>query len=100
MTIPRMVGLLVALSCIGIAVVTLRVDQVRHMRRIQQTQFEQSELRQRIWSQEMQLARLRSPQMIRERAARFGLDTGVHEPGPSKAVAPAKPVVPARSIRR
>lgn len=75
MTIPRMVGLLAALTAIGIAAVVMRVEQVRHMRRIQELQFAQTELRQKIWTQEMQLARLRSPQMIRERAAFFSAES-------------------------
>lgn len=76
MTIPRMVGLLVSLAAIGIAVVVVRVDQMLVMRRIQQLQFRQTDLRREIWTQEMELARLRSPRMIRERAERIGLATG------------------------
>ena len=73
MTIPRMVGLLIALAALGITVVVLRVDQMRVAQRIQELQFNQTELRREIWTQEMELARLRSPRMIRERAERFGL---------------------------
>ncbi len=79
MTIPRTVGLLIGLTGIGIAVVAMRAEQAQHLRRIQEFQFRQTELRQQIWSQEMELARLRSPQMIRERAERFGLDAGFRE---------------------
>lgn len=83
MTIPRMVGLLMALTAIGLAVVSLRTDQSRRMRHIQELQNQHKELRQQIWMQEMELARLRSPQMIRERAARFGLEAGIQEPAPA-----------------
>ncbi len=83
MTIPRMVGLLMALTAIGLAVVSLRTDQSRRMRHIQDLQNQHKELRQQIWMQEMELARLRSPQMIRERAARFGLEAGSQEPAPA-----------------
>jgi hypothetical protein len=79
MTIARMVGLLVALTAIGIGVVAIRVDQARTTRRIQDLQFRQTDLQREIWRQEMELARLRSPQMIRERLERFDLvrnDTG------------------------
>ena len=79
MTMTRMVGLLLALTVIGIVAVAMRVDQARHTRRIQELQFRQTELRQEISRQEMELARLRSPRMIRERAARFGLDVGSGE---------------------
>ena len=73
MTISRMVGLLVTLAAIGIGVVAIRVDQARTTRRIQDLQFQQTDLQRKIWQQEMDLARLRSPQMIRERIERFGL---------------------------
>jgi hypothetical protein len=69
-----MVGLLAGLASIGVVVAALRAEQSRHLRRIQELQHKQTELTQRLWSQEMELARLRSPQMIRERAARFGLE--------------------------
>jgi hypothetical protein len=82
MTIPRMVGLLVALTVIGIAVVVIRVDQAVTSRRIQELQFRQTDLRRQIWTQEMELARLRSPRMIRERAERFGLAVGSGESRP------------------
>ena len=74
MTIPRIVGPLIGLTAIGIAAVTMRAEQSRHLRRIQEIQFQQTELRQRIWVQEMELARLRSPARIRERAEQLGLD--------------------------
>ena len=80
MTVPRMVGLLIGLTVIGVAVVAMRVEQSRHRREIQQLQFRQTELCQRIWQQEnVDLPRLRSPQMIRERAERFGLRVSMGE---------------------
>ena len=82
MTIPRMVGVLIALTVIGIAVVVLRVDQAATSRRIQELQFTQTDLRRRIWTEELELARLRSPRMIRERAERFGLSVECGETGP------------------
>jgi hypothetical protein len=75
MTVPRAVGLLAALSAVGIAVVALRAEQTRHTRRIQELQFRQVELRRQIWDQEMELARLRAPGIVRERAVRLGLET-------------------------
>lgn len=86
MTIPRMVGVLVGLTMIGIAVVAIRVDEARHARRIQKLQIEQTELRQKIWSQDMELARLRSPHLIRQRAAQFGLEAAPAETPPPKPV--------------
>ena len=89
MTIPRMVGLLLGLATLGVAVVALRLEQGRHLREIQILQLAQNEARQKIWTQQMKLARLRSPQMVRERAARFNVEAGpdapeVAEPSPGK----------------
>ena len=91
MTIPRMVGLLVGLTAIGVAVVALRLEHARHMRQIQLLQIQQTDLRQKIWSQDMELARLRSPQMIRERAVRFGVAPAPE--APKAAGAKAGPAV-------
>jgi len=73
MTIPRFTGLLVLSGALGIAVVVLRADQVRRSNHIQQLQFEQIALRQVIWTKEMEIARLRSPQMIRDRTSRLAI---------------------------
>ena len=75
MTIPRMVGLLLALTVVGLGVVLIRVDEAAISQRVQELQFRQTELRRQLWTQEMELARLRSPSMIRDRAERFGLST-------------------------
>ncbi len=72
MTIPRMLVLLVGLSAIGIAVVAIRVEEGRVLRRIQEYQREETEARQEIRAQEMKLWTLRSPPTIRERAAQLG----------------------------
>jgi hypothetical protein len=85
MTMPRMVGLLLGLATVGVAVVALRLEQAHHMREIQKLQFEQASLRQVIWSQNKELARLRSPQMVRERAVRFGVEASPEQ------IAPARP---------
>jgi len=76
MTIPRMVWLLICFAVVGIAVVAIRVDQSRSVWQIQQMQFEQTRLQREICSQKMELARLRSPGMVRERAVRPGLAVG------------------------
>ena len=73
MTIARMLVLVLVMSLTGIAVIALRVEQSRHLRNIQGLQFRESQLKQQIWHQEMELAGLRSPQMIRDRAGRLGL---------------------------
>ncbi len=73
MTVPRLIGLLVLFGSLGIVVVTMRADQVRRSNRIQQMQFEQLGRRQKIWANEMEIARLRSPQMVRERTRRLAM---------------------------
>jgi uncharacterized membrane protein YdbT with pleckstrin-like domain len=69
-----MVVLLAALTVVGIAVVAMRRDQVVTSRRIQALQFRQAELQRKIWTQELEIARLRSPGAVRDRAEVFGLD--------------------------
>lgn len=73
MTIPRMIGLLIGLTMIGLAVVSARVERTRHERRRQELLAEHTRIVERISQQEMELARLRSPGAIRERAAELGL---------------------------
>ena len=85
MTIPRMVGLLLALTVVGLGVVLVRVDEAAISQRIQELQFRQTELSRQVWTQEMELARLRSPSMIRDRAARFGLPADLTETGKEAA---------------
>lgn len=76
MTIPRLVGLLMAMTLVGVAVVALRVDQAVHTRRIQVHQNQLIELRQQLWELEVAVATLRSPTVIRERAEGFGSPAG------------------------
>ncbi len=74
MTIPRMVILLVALAAVGIAVVALRLDQMTTSRRIQAMEFRRDDLQRQVWTQELEIARLRAPGAVRDRARVFGLD--------------------------
>jgi hypothetical protein len=68
MTIPRMLILLLGLSAIGSAVVAIRVEESRVLRRIQELQNEEAEARREIRAQEMKLWSLRAPTNIRERS--------------------------------
>ncbi len=85
MTTSRMVGVLVGLALVGIAVVAIRVDQSRVSQRIEKLQFQQTDLSREIWRQEMEMARLRSPQAIREQASRLGLEIAPKPPEPPKS---------------
>ena len=67
MTVPRLIVLLLFFGVLGIAVAALRAAPGRRSHRVQQMQFEQLTRRQRIWANEMEIARLRSPQMVRDR---------------------------------
>lgn len=73
MTIPRFLGLLTVFGCLGILVVTLRADQVQRSHRIQRILRKQSEARRTIRTNDVEIARLRSPSMIEDRARRFDL---------------------------
>jgi len=79
MTIPRMLVLLLGLSAIGTAIVAIRVEEARVLRRIQKLQFDETEARQEIRAQEMTLWTLRSPPVLRERSAQL---QAVVPPGP------------------
>jgi hypothetical protein len=85
MTTARLVGVLLGLAVIGIAIVAIRVDQSRVSQRIQKHQSEQANLSREIWTQEMEMARLRSPQAIRAQAGRLGLEVA---PKPPEGVRP------------
>ena len=84
MTTARMVGVLVGLALIGIAVVAIRVDQSRVSQRIQKLHSQQTDLSRKIWTQEVDMARLRSPQAIREQAGRLGFEVAPKPPEPVK----------------
>ena len=95
MTIPRMLVLLIGLSAIGIAVVAIRVEEGRVLRRIQEYQTRETEARQEIRGQEMKLWTLRSPPTIRERAAQ--VLPAADPPPPVPPTRGAKPKVPRRN---
>ena len=78
MTIPRALLVLAMLTGVGIALVLLRAETARASNRVQRLHQEQTQLRHRLWGYEMELARLRAPQRIQERAAELGID--VHPP--------------------
>jgi hypothetical protein len=71
MTVPRIIALLVYLTVLGIIVVATRAEQARHRRNIEELEFRHTALREQLWGQEMELARLRSPQTIRARFEQF-----------------------------
>jgi hypothetical protein len=71
MTVARFIFLLALFGSLGIAVVILRADQVRRSHHIQTLQLQQVGLQRVLWARQMEVARLREPRSVRERARRF-----------------------------
>jgi hypothetical protein len=61
------------LAAIGVATVALQGESAKVANRIQRQHSRQVVLEQTLWTQEMDLARLRGPDAIRRRAAELGL---------------------------
>jgi hypothetical protein len=88
MTVPRGLLVLFMLVTIGIATVALQGESAKVANRIQKLHTRQVVLEQTLWTQEMDLARLRGPDEIRKRAHELGLtvvppprDPGVKDSG-------------------
>lgn len=73
-TVPRGLLVLAVLTLVGIATVLLRAETARAAHRVQRLHQQQTRLRHQLWGYELELARLRAPQRIAERAVRLGLD--------------------------
>ncbi|MCA9254064.1 MAG: hypothetical protein KDA33_00435 [Phycisphaerales bacterium] len=73
MTVPRALFILFLMVAIGVAIVLFRGESARAANRIQQLHAETIELEQRLWSAEIELARMREPRAIRERAEKMNL---------------------------
>lgn len=58
---------------IGIAIVALREESAKAASRVQRLHRVAGTMEQRLWTLEMELARLRGPDEIRRRAAAMGL---------------------------
>ncbi|HRW51900.1 MAG TPA: hypothetical protein P5081_03380 [Phycisphaerae bacterium] len=73
MTVPRALFILFLMVAIGVAIVLFRGESARAANRIQQLHAETIELEQRLWSAEIELARMREPRAIRQRAEKMKL---------------------------
>jgi hypothetical protein len=80
MTVSRALLILSLMVAICVAIVLLRGESARAANRIQRLHAESIELEQRLWSAEIDLARLREPRAIRERAHQMGLSIVPPEP--------------------
>jgi len=73
MTVARGLVVLAMLAAVGVAVVAVRAETAKAANRVQRLHEVEVELKHRMWSQEMELARLRGPEQIRQRAQAMGL---------------------------
>lgn len=80
MTVPRALFILLLMVTIGVAIVLIRGESARAANRIQQLHTESIDLEQRLWSAEIELARMREPRAIRQRAREMKLPIVPPEP--------------------
>ena len=69
----RISVLIFVFGCVGIVLAGIRVEQTRCMARIQNTRLRQLALRRTLQGQQLQIARLRSPDQITSRIDRLRL---------------------------
>ena len=74
MTVGRALLVLVMMVAVALGVVAVRGESAKAANRVQRLHQHQVALEQRLWTQEMELARLRGPEEIRRRASELGLD--------------------------
>ncbi len=69
----RISVLIFVFGCVGIVLAGVRIEQTRCMARIQNTRLRQLALRRTLQGQQLQIARLRSPDQITSRIDRLRL---------------------------
>jgi len=74
MTVPRGLLILMMMVIVGISIVSIRGESAKAANRVQRLHQKQMQLGQTLWTQEMELARLRGPEQIRRRAKAMNLD--------------------------
>ena len=74
MTTGRSLLILLMMVATGIAIVVIRGETAKASNRVQRLHQKQTELEHTLWSQEMDLARLRGPEEIRRRTKDLGLN--------------------------
>ncbi len=74
MTVPRALLIMFMMIAIGIAIAVLRGESAKAANRIQALHQQKIELEQKLWTMELDLARLRGPEAIRRRTLELGLD--------------------------
>ena len=84
MNVTRALFLLLLLGLLSVTVVVLRTEQIRVGAHIAELQGQRRAMRRGVWTLELEAGRLRSPEQIRDRVARWSLD--LQEPGPPSDV--------------
>ena len=69
----RISVLIFVFGCVGVVLAGIRIEQTRCMARIQNTRLRQLALRRTLQGQQLQIARLRSPDQITSRIDRLRL---------------------------
>jgi hypothetical protein len=73
-TVARALLVLSMMAAIALVIVAVRGENAKAANRVQRLHHHQVALEQKLWTQEMELARLRGPDEIRRRANELGLD--------------------------
>ena len=84
MNVARALFLLMLLGSLSVTVVVLRTEQIRIGAHIAELQGQRRAMRRAAWTLQLEAGRLRSPEQIRDRVARWSLD--LQEPGPPSDV--------------
>ena len=74
MTVPRALYVLTLMIITAIAVVVIRGESAKTAGRIQKLHQQNVQLEQELWPREIELARMRGPEAIRQRAIDMGLE--------------------------
>ncbi len=80
MTIVRGLYLLSFLGVLSVGVVALRTDQIRTAANIERMRGDVLQLRRESWTLQMEIARLRTPEQVRNRVERWTLN--IEQPVP------------------
>ncbi len=82
MTVSRAAALLVTFAVIALSVVHLRAEQMRAAAHIHNLEVAQLRLHYDAWELQMNIARLKTPDQIRDRVDRWRLNVLAPCPGP------------------
>lgn len=76
----RAIYALVLFGALSVVVIGLRSEQIRFASAIEQHHRDGVALRRRAWALQMEIGRVRNPQQVRDRVARWSLDVGTRFP--------------------